>query len=82
MDRLLDLAGARSDRVMRYPVDDDDYGLNMRSVEHFKKEGYRSSSRSIRAYAMWPRSPARASSAWTCWSVTITSPAMFCPMRS
>jgi len=39
MDRLLDLAGARSDRVMRYPVDDDDYGLNMRSVEHFKKEG-------------------------------------------
>ncbi|HSV95868.1 MAG TPA: single-stranded-DNA-specific exonuclease RecJ [Spirochaetota bacterium] len=38
MERLLDTIGARADRVIRYPVENEDYGLNMRSVEDFNTE--------------------------------------------
>ncbi len=39
VERLLDWTNARTDRVLRYPVEDDDYGLSMRAVEEFGAEG-------------------------------------------
>ncbi len=38
IERLLDTIGARADRVRRYPVENDDYGVNMRSIEDFSSE--------------------------------------------